>query len=550
MRRRRSGRRQRISRCHGPGGPNPRRARSCYPRSSSHGSCCSSRRAHGSCCSSRSTSPRRADSSCSSCRAHCSATATCCSSRSTSPRRTSSSCTRRRTRSSSCTRRAGSSRPRHRARSTRDSTATHPRRRAAATCPRRTTTTTTSRARRRAGHCRRRGREQLRRGSRAPRRMRLARRPRHRPHRRRRRDVIVCAELVLEVIVVVGDRARDRGRGAGVHAISARARAPPERALQQALLDPRLDRLCGRHGLVDQPQARRPIAAHQRARLRLVGELEHGRLGRHLGRHITPAVRVVDRTRGGDRPGPGRHRSRSRILDQRRRGDLDERHRPSGIPPHRAARLRAVIEIDQQLLEVQPRDRLQALEVADVGRVDHLEQRALAVEQPQDPVVVVGDVAEPRRRARSRRPRSDACSGGSCSSRRDHSSSRRMPSISRPCELIAITSRRRTVRNTTSNSPSFHVSRRYTASSPWSVPASASITRAVAEVDRRLPAAIADELDDARLAADLDRLDHVDDRHVRDAARRTACARRCAPRTACRCRFCSRMLIRVTISLM
>ena len=85
----------------------------------------------------------------------------------------------------------------------------------------------------------------------------------------------------------------------------------------------------------------------------------------------------------------------------------------------------------------------------------------------------------PRRaapRARRCRPRSDASSGGSCSSRRDHSSRRRMPSISRPCELVVITSRRRTVRNTTSNSPSLQVSRRYTASSPCSVPASASIT--------------------------------------------------------------------------
>ena len=39
------------------------------------------------------------------------------------------------------------------------------------------------------------------------------------------------------------------------------------------------------------------------------------------------------------------------------------------------------------------------------------------------------------------------------------------------------------------------------------------------EKDRRLPSPIADELDDARLAADLDRLDDVDDRHVADAAR-------------------------------
>ena len=51
-----------------------------------------------------------------------------------------------------------------------------------------------------------------------------------------------------------------------------------------------------------------------------------------------------------------------------------------------------------------------------------------------------------------------------------------MPSISSACDDTVITSWRRTVRNTTSNSPSFQVRSRYTASSPWSGPASASIT--------------------------------------------------------------------------
>ena len=56
-----------------------------------------------------------------------------------------------------------------------------------------------------------------------------------------------------------------------------------------------------------------------------------------------------------------------------------------------------MIQIEQQLFEVQPRDRLQTLEIADIRRVDHLEQRALTVKQPQDPVVVVGHVTQPRR---------------------------------------------------------------------------------------------------------------------------------------------------------
>src|SRR5205823_482470 len=36
-------------------------------------------------------------------------------------------------------------------------------------------------------------------------------------------------------------------------------------------------------------------------------------------------------------------------------------------------------------------------EVAEVDRVDHFEQRALAVEQSEDPIVLVGNVAEPDR---------------------------------------------------------------------------------------------------------------------------------------------------------
>jgi hypothetical protein len=58
------------------------------------------------------------------------------------------------------------------------------------------------------------------------------------------------------------------------------------------------------------------------------------------------------------------------------------------------------IEVGQHALEVEPRDRLQALEVAEVGRVDDLEQRALAIEQAQDAVVVVRNFAEPDRKLR------------------------------------------------------------------------------------------------------------------------------------------------------
>ena len=60
--------------------------------------------------------------------------------------------------------------------------------------------------------------------------------------------------------------------------------------------------------------------------------------------------------------------------------------------PHRCA----VVDVREHLLEVQARDRLQALEIADRRRVDHLEQRALAVDQPEDRIVVIGDVAESR----------------------------------------------------------------------------------------------------------------------------------------------------------
>src|SRR4029079_13060690 len=83
------------------------------------------------------------------------------------------------------------------------------------------------------------------------------------------------------------------------------------------------------------------------------------------------------------------------LFDRRDGWALDEQVRPglAGI----AAAAHAGIEIDQQAFEVQARDCLQALEVTEVGTVDHFEERALAVEESQDAIVVVGDLAKSAR---------------------------------------------------------------------------------------------------------------------------------------------------------
>ena len=164
-------------------------------------------------------------------------------------------------------------------------------------------------------------------------------------------------------------RARARSRSADLLArLDLRpSRRPPVRPWRVLLEQRRLDRLRGRDGLVDQPQARRPIAAHQRpgsvassstsasparrrARARLGAQL--GSRGHH--RLLAAARRLV--------------RERAEV-DRSRRDGLDRRRRARPSTAASACRYRAarafVIEIEQHALEVQPRDRLQALEVAD-----------------------------------------------------------------------------------------------------------------------------------------------------------------------------------------